>query len=101
AVLAHAVAAGLGLEMLLVAVIDQGVQPVHRLHPDVAAPPAVAAVGPAELDEFFAAKRHRAAPAVAGSDIDFRLVQEFHDPSQSSFAALRQYAGPGPASGEA
>src|SRR5690349_1049821 len=44
AVLTHAMTAGLCLEMLLVAVVDQGVQPVDRLDPDVAAAPAVAAV---------------------------------------------------------
>jgi hypothetical protein len=36
-----AVVAGLGLEMLLVAIVDQGVQPVDRLDPDVAALAAV------------------------------------------------------------
>ena len=77
-VAAHAVHAGLGLEVLLVAVVDQRVQPVDRLDPDVAAAPAVAAVRPAELDEFLAAERHRAGAAVAGADVDFRLVEEFH-----------------------
>ena len=69
---------GLGLEVLLVAVVDQRVQPVDRLDPDVAAAPAVAAVRPAELDEFLAAERHRAGAAVAGTYVDFRLVEEFH-----------------------
>ena len=50
AVAAHAVHAGLGLEVLLVAVIDQGVQALYGLHPDIAAIPAVAAVRAAELD---------------------------------------------------
>ena len=77
-VAAHAVHAGLGLEMLLVAVVDQRVQAVDRLDPDVAAAPAVAAVRPAELDEFLAAERHRASAAVAGAYVDFRLVEEFH-----------------------
>jgi len=48
------VAAGLGLKVLLVAVVDQGVQPLHRLDPDIAAPAAVAAVRPAVFDELFA-----------------------------------------------
>ena len=43
-VAAHAVAAGLRLEVLPVAVVDQRVQPVDRLRPDIAAAPAVAAV---------------------------------------------------------
>ena len=79
AVAAHAVDAGLGLEMLLVAIVDQRVQPVDRLHPDVAAAAAVAAVRPAELDELLAPERDRAGAAVAGADIDLGLVEEFHD----------------------
>ena len=57
AVLAHAVAAGLGLEMLLVAVVDERVEPLDAFRPDVAAAAAVAAVRPAELDELFTAER--------------------------------------------
>ena len=57
AVLAHAVAAVLGLEMLLVAVVDERVQALDALGEDVAAAAAVAAVRTAELDEFFPAKR--------------------------------------------
>ena len=78
AVLAHAIGALLRLEVLLVAVVDQRVQPVDAFEHDVAAAPAVAARGPAELDEFFAAKRHAAIAAVAGADIDLCLVKEFH-----------------------
>ena len=54
AVLAHAVAAALGLEVLLVAIVDQRVEVVDALDPDVAALAAVAAVGSAELDELLA-----------------------------------------------
>ena len=82
-VAAHAVDAGLGLEMLLVAIVDQRVQPVDRLQPDIAAAAAVAAVRAAELDEFFAPERHRAGAAVAGADIDFGLVEKFHRIRQS------------------
>jgi hypothetical protein len=45
---------GLRLEMLLVAIVDQRVQPVDDLQPDVTATAAIAAVRPAELDELFA-----------------------------------------------
>ena len=48
----HAGLAVLGEEMLLVAEIDQRVQPVHRLGPDIAAAAAIAAVGAAILDEL-------------------------------------------------
>ena len=81
AVLAHAVPARLGLEMLLVAVIDQRVQALDALGPDVAAAPAVAAVGPAELDEFLAPERDGARAAVAGPNIDLGLIEELHEPS--------------------
>ena len=57
AVASHAVLAGLGLEMLLVAIVDQRVQPVDRLDADVAAAAAIAAVGAAELDELLAPER--------------------------------------------
>ncbi len=49
AVAAHAVVAALGLEMLLVAVVDQGVEIVGALEDDVAAATAIAAVGPADI----------------------------------------------------
>ena len=78
AVPAHAVHAGLGLEMLLVAEVDQRVEAVGAFDHDVAAPAAVAAVRAAELDEFLAPERDAARPAVAGAHIDARLVEKFH-----------------------
>ena len=78
AVLAHAVHAGLGLEMLLKAKVDQRVEPVGAFDHDVAAAPAVAAVGAAELDELFPPERDAARPAVAGAHIDAGLIEEFH-----------------------
>src|SRR3974390_3004685 len=77
-VLAHSVAAALGLDMLLIAVIDQGFQAFDRLDDDVAAFGPIAAVRSAELDELLAPERHAAVPAGAGLDIDFRFVEEFH-----------------------
>jgi hypothetical protein len=78
AVAAHAVAAGLGLEMLLVAVVDQRVEAVDGFHPDIAAAAAIAAVRPAELDIFLAPERYAAGATVAGADIDLGLIEEFH-----------------------
>src|ERR1700676_3321553 len=80
AVLAHAVGALLGLEVLLIAIVDQRVQSIDRLDDDVAAAAAIAAGGSAELDILLAAERHAAVTAVAGADIDFCLVKEFHGP---------------------
>src|SRR5690606_7586676 len=71
AVRALAVIAPLGLEVLLVAIVDQRVQPVDAFRPYIAAAAAIAAVGAAELDEFLAAKAHRAGAAGAGLDEDF------------------------------
>src|SRR5690606_2647548 len=75
---AHAGLAGPGEEMLLVAVVDQGVQPFHRLGPDRSAPAAIAAVRAAEFDELLAPERDAARPAAARADIDFGKVEEFH-----------------------
>ena len=68
AVLAHAVAAGPRLEVLRVAVVDQGVEAVDRLDHDVAAAAAVAAARAAVLDELLAPERDAAVAAVAGAD---------------------------------
>ena len=73
--------AALGLEVLLIAVVDERVEPVDRLHDHVAAAAAIAAVRPAELDELLAPERHAAVPAVAGADIDLGLIEEFHGTS--------------------
>ena len=67
-----------GLEMLLIAVVDQGIQPIDGLDPDVAAAAAITAVRAAEFDEFLASKANAAGTALAGADIDLRLVEEFH-----------------------
>ena len=71
-------AAGPGLEVLLVAIVDERVEPIHALGHDIAAAPAIAAVRPAELDEFLAPERHAAGAAIAGADVDFGLIEEFH-----------------------
>src|SRR6266851_2056419 len=84
AVGAHAVMALLGAEMLLVAVVDEGVEIGHRLDDDVAAAAAVAAIGAAELDEFLAPEAARAGTAVAALHEDLGLVEEFHGLSRGA-----------------
>src|SRR5262249_51263320 len=69
----------LGFEMLLVAIIDERIEPVDRLHDHVAALAAVAAVRPAELDESLAPERHAAVAAVARADVHLGFIEEFHD----------------------
>ena len=78
AILAHAVDAGLGLEVLLVAEVDQRVEAAGAFDDDIAAAPAVAAVRAAEFNEFLAPERDAARAAVAGADVDAGLVEEFH-----------------------
>src|SRR5947209_16070639 len=78
AVLAHAVAAGLRLKMLLVAEVDQRVEAVGDLYDYVTATAAVAAVRPAELDELLAPERQRAGPAIAGAHVYAGLIQKLH-----------------------
>ena len=78
AVCAHAVAAGLRLEVLLVAVVDQRIEPVDALGHHIAATPPVAAVRAAELDEFLAPERDAAGAAVAGADENLGLVEKLH-----------------------
>src|SRR5437588_12577458 len=79
AVLAHAVGALLGLEVLLIAIVDQRVQSIDRFDDDVAAATAIAAARSAELDILLAAERHAAVAAVAGADINLGFIQKFHD----------------------
>src|SRR5690606_35783628 len=78
AVAAHAMHAGLGAEMLLVAIVDQRIEPVVGLSPDVAATAAIAAVRATELDELFTPERDRASAPCAGPNIDFGLIEKFH-----------------------
>ena len=78
ALLAHARLAVPGEEVLLVAVVDEGVEALDRLGPDVAALAAVAAVGAAELDELLAAEADAAVAAAAGADLDAGVVEELH-----------------------
>ena len=84
AVLAHAAATALGLEMLAEAIVDQRVEVGDARNPHVAALAAVAAVGPAELDEFLAPEGDAAVAAVAGAHIDLGLVEELHLPRASN-----------------
>ena len=78
AVLAHAAAAVPRLEVLLVAIVDERVEALDRLRDHVTALAAITAVRPAEFDELLAAERDTAVAAVAGADIDLRLIEEFH-----------------------
>jgi hypothetical protein len=79
AVLAHAVRAGFGLDVLLIAVVDQRVQAGNAFSPDIAALATIASVGTAEFDEFLAPERHTARAAIAGLHEHTCLIKELHD----------------------
>ena len=85
---AHAGAAVLGLDVLLVAVIDQGVEVFHRLDHHVAALAAVAAVGTAIFDEFLAPEADTTVPALAAEYVDLGLIEKFHDTGSLSLILL-------------
>src|SRR5690606_39188073 len=71
-----------------VAKIDQCVDVAVGNGVDAAAPAAVAAVGAALGNEFFAAEAGDAIAAISGDDLDGRLVYEFHGlPSINTRAA--------------
>src|SRR5688572_16567053 len=74
AVLTSAIAALLRLEVLLVAVVDERVEIVDALRPNVAALAAVAAVGAAEFDELLAPERQRAVTAGTRRNVDLRRI---------------------------
>ena len=79
AVGAGAALAARGAEMLGVAEVDQRIEARHRLEHDVAALAAVAAVGPAELDELLAPEaRPRRGRRRPDFTIDLGLVEEMH-----------------------
>ena len=74
AVLAHAVSAGGGLEVLLVAIIDKRVEAIDAFDDDIAAASAIAAVRPAELDELFTQEGDDATAAIARANKDLGLI---------------------------
>src|SRR5688572_6475325 len=76
--LAHAVLAALGLELLLVAEVDEGIEVLVGLDPDIATIAAITAVRAAERDELLATEANAAVAAVACGDRDFCFVDEFH-----------------------
>src|SRR3546814_2159203 len=79
ALLAHAVDAALGPEMLLVAIVDELVQAVDAFQDHRAAAPAVAAVRAAAGNELLPPEADAAGAAVAGADVDLGLIEELHD----------------------
>ena len=94
-VLAHAVAAARRLEMLLVAVVDQGVEAVNRLDHHIAALAAIAAVRPAELDELLPPEGDDAGAAVTALEEYLGLIEEFHGFNVNKCQQMSSSAGGG------
>ncbi len=76
--LALAAFAGLGLHMLLVAIVEQGVAIFHRNRPDIAALAAVTAIGAAILDELLAPERNTAVAASTAGRINLGDIEKAH-----------------------
>ena len=62
--------------MLLVAVVDQGIEAVDAFDDDIAAAPAVAAARPAFRAKGLAQKRNASFAAVTGARVDFDLINK-------------------------
>ena len=71
--------------MLLVAVIDQRVEPVDAFDDHIAAASAVPAIGAAEFDEFLTPEGNATRAPIARANIDFSLIKEFHALSLQHF----------------
>jgi hypothetical protein len=74
------VATGLGLEMLLVAEIDQCVQAVDRLHDDIAAATAIAAIRATKFNMRLAPEAYATGTAVTAFDEYFCGIKKLHGP---------------------
>ena len=66
------------LMLARVSEVDQRIDVAIGDDPDAAAAPAIAAIGAALGDEFFASEGSASIAAVAGGDFDRRFIDEFH-----------------------
>ncbi len=78
AVAAHAAGAALRLEMLGIAKVDQRIEAADRFEDDVATLAAIAAIGAAIFDIFFAAEGHRALSAGTRANENLGLIEKMH-----------------------
>ena len=79
--------------MLLVAEVNQGVQPIDTLHNDITATPAIAAIRATVFNKFFTVEANGTAPARAGTDVDFGQIEEFHIMSLVQLCAAKLVEG--------
>ncbi len=79
--------------MLVVAIIDQGIQAGSRLYIHTATPAAISAIWSTERRKFFAAEVNGAIAAVTGFYIDFCMIVEHRCCFFFLFAFLLRFLG--------
>jgi hypothetical protein len=77
-VLATALLSMLGFKVLLIAVVNQGIQIAHRDYPNLPASSAVAAIGATIFNEFLTPEADTTRTTIAALDKNFRFIEEFH-----------------------
>ena len=78
-VLAHTVGPAFRFEMLLVTIIDQGVEAGDTFNHDIAATTAIAAIRSAKFDVLLTTKRYTTVATVTALEINLGLVEKLHD----------------------
>ena len=78
AILAHALPAPLGLEMLGIAEINQRIERMHRFEHDIAAPAAITTIGTTIFNIFLTPETDGPRAASAGLKIYLGLIEEMH-----------------------
>jgi hypothetical protein len=73
-------------KMLLITVVNQGIQVFHRNKEDIASPAPIPAVWSSILNKLFPPEATRPCPAITRLDVDFNLIKKFHKDSQLSLA---------------
>jgi hypothetical protein len=72
--------ATLGLKMLLVTKINQGVEAIDAFDNNITTTSTIAAIGATEGDIFLATESDTAIPTVTAFNENFCFVEKFHDP---------------------
>jgi len=77
-VASHPVIAGFTLEMLLVAIVNQRVQPLNRFDPYITALASVTSIWATKSNVFFTTERNSARSPISRSDIHSSLIEKLH-----------------------
>jgi hypothetical protein len=70
--------------MLLIAIINKGIESLNRLHQNVSASATTSTCGTTEFYVLLATKCDTTVPAIASLNKDFSLIQKFHCLAPSS-----------------